>query len=507
MLQSISLAIAGLPREFTEMRPGGVYWVACAGTEHVDLFTAGVLAAAGAIDAATIVALGRSPLPALELLAAEQGPAWIDHYQCQPEAVPVATRDLLVDLRRISPLQPCLLLVQLPSAAVDAFDERSFAAWCARLQEWVRQAGHCLLLLCHGDTSTLAPRLLPLNRSCSGVAQLHPHRGALQYLVHYWANAAGVAAHRDFQVEIDGMQLRVAAEGDAGLRGLLEREGEDRFLYLAQASVLEGAPPFSPAWHLFDSWATLAAPALQAHAATVVLAIEHNADVDALARLACNLRRERGNALKLVVREMAPCLRYADERLLLQSGVNLVVPANVPLARFLTMLETLQGQQWQGRLPADQERLIRLHRPPDIGGIVGSGQFKQCVGELMGRDGSMVESALLALQPAAGLSAEQTLGQLHMRRRGDLACIHGGQLWLFLFACRRDGEDRALGNLFRLPWRELFDGYQRLAEQDLAAMDPREDVGPAMHAMAAEPSAMRTQAALELRPLRLGGEA
>ena len=246
---------------------------------------------------------------------------------------------------------------------------------------------------------------------------------------------------------------------------------------------------------------------MQAQAATVVLAIDDNADVDALARLLHRLRRERGNPLKLVVREMAPCLRYADERLLLQSGVNLVVPANVPLARFLTLLETIQGQHWQGQLSADQERLIRLHRPPEIGGIVSAAQFKQVVGELLGSDGSAVESALLALQPVAGLRAAQTLQQLHMRRRGDLACIHGGQVWLFLFACRRDGVERALGNLFRLPWREMFDGYQRLAEYDLAAMDARDDAVPALAAATPAPAMDEEPAVRYPRPMRLGGQA
>src|SRR5690606_543982 len=83
----------------------------------------------------------------------------------------------------------------------------------------------------------------------------------------------------------------------------------------------------------------------------VVLSIGENADVDALARIVFELRSERGNGLKLVVREMQPCLRYADERLLLESGASLVAPANLPLARVLTLLETIQGQTWQGALP------------------------------------------------------------------------------------------------------------------------------------------------------------
>ncbi|MFY1079425.1 BcsE family c-di-GMP-binding protein, partial [Escherichia coli] len=121
--------------------------------------------------------------------------------------------------------------------------------------------------------------------------------------------------------------LRHLAEADAAGTAIGSASGSDRDVYLAQTEVLEGAPPLSAAWRLYDGWGGLLPAALQAREATVVLAIDENAQVDALARLLHRLRRERGNALKLVVRELQPCLRYADERLLMQCGCSLVVPA------------------------------------------------------------------------------------------------------------------------------------------------------------------------------------
>ena len=43
-----------------------------------------------------------------------------------------------------------------------------------------------------------------------------------------------------------------------------------------------------------------------------------------------------------------------------------------------------------------------------------------------------------------------------LRRFGDFACLLDGELYLFLFACRADGLEPALGNICRLPWRDLF---------------------------------------------------
>ncbi|WP_434030483.1 cellulose biosynthesis protein BcsE [[Pseudomonas] boreopolis] len=504
-MQSISLDITGMPAEFTGLQAGGLYWVACAGADHADLLAAGVLARSGTAGLAVLAGLGRSPAPSLELLPAEEGPARVRLYQCPAGKVRRALPRLADEMAGAAGRIGALCIVQCPATALEAFDDARLAQWCGRLQQWARTGRYTVLLLCHGEVAALAPRLLPLHRSCSGVAQLHPHRGALQYLVHFWANQSGVVAHREFQVERAGRSLGLIAAADEPAP--VVREGGDRFLHLAQARALEGAPPFSPAWRLYESWSTLVVPALQAQAASVVFAIEENAQVDALAHLLYRLRSERGNGLKLVVREMAPCLRYADERLLLQCGASLIVPANIPLPRFLTLLETIQGQRWYGQLPEDPERLVRAHRPPDVEGVVDALRFRQIVGDLFAQEDGMVESAVLALQPVAGLRPEQVLQQLRIRRRGDLACIHGRQVWLFLFACRSDGVERALENLFRLPWREMFDGYQRLAEYDVATMNAIDaDPETARPLPAAEPEfPPAARPFLQPRPLRLGG--
>ncbi|AUZ55916.1 hypothetical protein B1L07_13405 [Stenotrophomonas acidaminiphila] len=503
----ISLAIDGLQHELTHLRAGGVYWIACADAGHADLFAAGVLAGADAVPLAVVAALGRSPASMVAPLAVHQGPARIRLHEAAVADLAPAVRALPAELARCAAARRTLCVVKVPAIALEGLHGPHLARWCRQLHDWAAAGSHCVLLLCHGEVATLAPRLLPLNPLCSGVAQLYPHRGALQYLVHYWSNAEGVFAHRDFEARWQGFRLGVLGAGDGAMAAALAQEGGDRFLYLAQADALEGAPPFSAAWRLFENWSALVAAALQAQAATVVLAIAENADVDALARIVFQLRSERGNGLKLVVREMQPCLRYADERLLLESGASLVAPANLPLARFLTLLETIQGQLWQGRLPQDPERLIRLHRPPDVGGIVTPAQFRQLAGELLEQGGGAVESAVLVLQPVAGLSPVHALQQLQMRRRGDFACMYAGQVWLFLFACRGDGIERALGNLFRLPWRELFDGYERQAGHDVAAMSAAGGglaAPPPLQAPPVPPAPAASWTAP--RPIRLGGE-
>ena len=201
LLNAISLAIDGLPCELTRLRTGGVYWLACADAAHADLFAAGVLAGSAELPLALVAALGCSPASMIAPLAAEQGPARIHLHEAAVADLALAVRALPADLARCAAARETLCLVQMPAAALENLQGASLARWCRQLHDWTVAGGHCVLLLCHGEVATLAPRLLPLNRLCSGVAQLYPHRGALQYLVHYWSNAEGVFAHRDFDTE------------------------------------------------------------------------------------------------------------------------------------------------------------------------------------------------------------------------------------------------------------------------------------------------------------------
>ncbi|MEG0182910.1 MAG: BcsE family c-di-GMP-binding protein [Stenotrophomonas sp.] len=506
------LAIAGMPAEFVEMRSGGVYWAVAAGSAPADLLGASALVGAAEVEEVLLATLGRGVEPMLSLLSPEQGPARVRTFQCPHQGMQQALRGLAGDLPRASGAATGMSVVQFPVAALEGWNDARLSRWCQHLQHWAQQSNQVLLLLCHGEVATVAPRLLSLNRSCAGVAQLHPHRGALQLLLHYWANSHGVVAQRAFGVEQAGHCLQRLPDAEAAAPSLAAESGSDRDLFLTQADVLEGAPPLSSAWRLYEGWAGLMPAALQAREATVVLAISENTQVDALARLLHRLRRERGDALKLVVRELQPCLRYADERLLLQCGGSLVVPAHTPLPRLLTLLDTVQRQRWQGQLAADPEPLIRAHRPPAISGQVNPMRFRQIAADRIDQDGSAVESAVLALQPVAGLRAEQTLQQLRIRRQGDLACVYRGQVRLFLFGCRRDAIEQALTNLFRLPWRELFDGYQRLAEFDIAAMnasgsDPEAEVLPsAAEVLPAVPTVVVAAPFATPAPLRLGDE-
>ncbi len=456
----------GMQEELLQLRRGGLYWLACDHVTVADRFARQLLAGLPAQARAAAVVAGRSPDALLDGLGSDQGPGELTVLHVPAAQIRPALENLPAELERAMASVPPLLLVSIPAAAWEDVDDSALDAWCAALRGWLERGRHTLLVLAHGDVSALCTRLFALNAHVAGLAQAYRSHGGLRYLLHFWSNGLGVQAAREFALEQTGDALTVSEDLS---QAAAEATGSDQRSYLAQRSVLEGAPPLSSAWRLFEDWAALAGHAARAQASSILFAIDGNSQVEELARLLYALRRERGRALKLVVREMAPCLRYADERLLLASGATLVVPHGTQLSRFLTMLDTIHGHTWQRQLPEDFATALQDFRPPPVCGVVSAEAFAAQVHAVeSGRAGRNLIHSLVVLEPMPGLNVANVLGQCVLRRDGDLACIAGPRIYLFLFACRRDGVERALDNLFRLPWRELVAGYHVIADYDLA---------------------------------------
>ncbi len=192
--------------------------------------------------------------------------------------------------------------------------------------------------------------------------------------------------------------------------------------------------------------------------------------LDSLARQLHHLRQLRGNALKLVVREMAPTLRYQDEQLLLACGASQIVPFGASLSRFLTMVESIQGYLWRRRLPSDFDALLARLRPLAICGLVAPRAFAEAVQTMWhGVRNGEIAHQLLVLRPAPGLTPLQACSRTVFRRDGDIACVVGDVLFLFLFACRSEGVEQALDHIFQLSWKELFISQEVLAGVDSLA--------------------------------------
>ncbi|MFK0095029.1 BcsE family c-di-GMP-binding protein [Pseudomonas sp. NPDC090592] len=488
------LAISGMGAESSQLHVQGLYWLACDTTEDATLLCRQVLAGMPEQVRAALIADAQTLADVPGALDAAQGPAELALYQANPQS---ALR-LVEDLPRIdAPGRALILLMPAETWAAD-----NVVQWCDTLRPALLAEGALLLVISSGQGAGLVESLGAFNQGVDGLAQLYRGKGGLRYLQHFWSNPLGKSGTRDLALtRLDaGFAVNGAAQAPSDTGG-------DELLYLAQRPVLEGAPAFSEHWQVSESLEELSAKASRAVSATVIFAMDGGQRLDSLARELHRLRQLRGNALKLVVREMAPTLRYQDEQLLLACGATQIVPFGASLSRFLTMVESIQGYIWRRHLPVDFDALLARLRPLAVCGLVAPRVFAGAVQAMWHgvRNGEIVHQ-LLVLRPAPGLTPLQACSRTVFRRDGDIACVVGEVLFLFLFACRSEGIEQALDHIFQLSWKELFISQEVLASVDSlgtpAFLESDSPQPPRLGALAQQPG--QSRAALTPRRVALG---
>lgn len=383
----------------------------------------------------------------------QQGPLNIPFFTLPAERN--AITQLPEDLMRTLRPRNRLIIFLLPAASWQLFSEVQLQRWLSSTASWLQQQNCTLLLLSQGaGSSQLHHRLQPLHRQINGLASLQWQQDQANYHVAWWSNEQGVSAGAQLILTADAQGWRVKEQ----LEPFQPQSGSDDYLYLAEKSVLEGAPPLSENWQLYETNDALFQAAYNSQAATLIFSLYSSEQTEQLARNIHSLRRRRGNAIKLVVREMAPGLRYSDERLLMACGVGLIVPNNAPLSRFLTMLEGIQGLLFSRHVPEDISGLLDAMQPLQLKGYIPPTRFCQAVLALM--DNHLLpeegKGVLVALRPVPGLRATQALTLCNIRRYGDLVTVAEKRLYLFLSACRINDLEIALTSIFRLPVNEAF---------------------------------------------------
>lgn len=453
MLRTFSLGIDKIWDELAVVQASGLYWINIDRESDANLFCQQIIRDQPKDTRSALICSGQKPSNLLENIVG-YGPEKLPLFTLPEKKA--AVKNLVNDLMRSLRPQRRFFILLAHASLWQTFTTEEIQRWVKELNNWLEKYQATLVILSHGSgVSKLKTQLVNQHRALQGLASLQWQHDHAQYMVSWWSTLSGVTANQlvKLQPSPEGWQMAEEKEQQP-----LAQSRNDEYIYLAEASVLEGAPPLSTSWQLFEKNLLLSEKAFNAHAATLIFSLHQSDQIDELAHQIHSLRRHRGNALKIVVREMDSSLRYSDERLLLACGVNLIVPHVAPLSRFLTMIEGIQGQRFSRHIPEDINNLLASLRPLQLKGYLSPEQFCQSVLALMSNtllpeDGKGV---LVALRPVPGLSARQALTLCHMRRFGDIVTLAGDRLVVFLSTCRINDLDTALNFIFRLPVNETF---------------------------------------------------
>ncbi|WP_431224241.1 cellulose biosynthesis protein BcsE [Serratia sp. L9] len=453
MAQTFVLGIRRIWQELSVMQSPGFYWVNVDRQADANLLCRQIIASQTENSPLALICSGDQP----DNLLAEPFPCALKKFPLYtlPEKK-AALWHLSDDLMRTLKTENRLLILLAHASLWQTFTSEELRAWASKLGKWLNQQQCTLLILSHGSgVNKLKGQLSAEHRILNGLASLQWQQDSAQYLVNWWSTANGINANQLFT-------LTQSAQGwqgeDDSNKPSPTAERNDESLCLAEQRILEGAPPLSANWRLFNSNQQLMQRGMATIAATLIFALYQSDEIDELAHFIHSLRRSRGDGLKIVVREMSASLRYSDERLLLACGANLIVPHVAPLSSFLTMLEGIQGQRLSRHVPADIDALLAGLRPLPLKGYMPLEDFSKAVISLMENtllpeDGKGV---MIALRPAPGLTARQSMTLCHLRRFGDVMTVAQNRLFLFLSTCRINDLETALKFIFRLPVSEAF---------------------------------------------------
>lgn len=447
-----SVGIRSLWDELRHMPAGGVWWLNIDRQEDEIRLLNQTINSHGSQTKVAVITQNTLPNHLINI-ESNHGPEKIRTFSLpfSKNSLKFLRRDLLCS---INPTHS-LIILALSDNAWENISSEDLRHWLKSLQKWTQLYRCSLLVLnCGNKVDKQRSLLVSEHQNLNGLASLRYQGDSHSYDVSFWRNEKGVSAQQqiDLQWDNDGGWQRIETAET------VPQPRSDEKQILSHVAVLEGAPPLSEYWQTFDSNEALFEAARSAQAATIIFSLAKNNQIDAIARQIHALRRQRGSALKLIVRENTASLRATDERLLLGCGATLIVPCNASLSRCLTMIESVQGQQFSRRVPEDISFLINQMQPLKLRGYQTWDAFCSAVSSLMRnamlpQDGKGV---MVALRPVPGLRAEQALTLCRTNRLGDIVTISENRLTLFLSFCRINDLDTALNHIFPLPAGDIF---------------------------------------------------
>lgn len=363
-------------------------------------------------------------------------------------------------------------------------DPRDDAAVLRQLREWAARDDKTIVLLLRTElavTRTRAPEF-------AGIARVHGAADAAWETCH-WHHARGVAGASTQRLLRDGSGFALASAPCA----VPARQAEEPAL-LVLAGALAPHERHKVRCQVLDDEEALALAAAGQSPATLLLPFSRSAPFDALVRTVHALRQRCARDVKIVIREMDLGMRQAQEALLQRVGVTLVVPAGMPLSRCVALCAALGPQVFTGVLPESVDALLDA-APAHRQGYLAPAAFVGALDDSLQHSQQLrIECALVRLRLARGVTATDALRQCDIRRAGDLMTADGKSLYVFLYACGEGDVEVTLERLFRLPYRDLFDGEARfLTARDIGrqrdALARQADLLPDLGAFLAAPAA------------------
>lgn len=443
-----TLGIEGIKKELNQLAGAGLWWLNIDDKKDAIGFVNEMIVSQTADAKVSLIApeyILRSDIRYRQAA----GPHFVNLYSMPDKGIPLRalSRDLVCGIKP----ERTLFILFFPENAFSDASPSGLLADLRQLSDWAA-SHHCALLLINTGSylDKMYSQLHLAHRSLSGLARL---TSSHCYDIAFWSHSRGVSAGQRLNLHYQDQRWRLMHDGRDSMS-----DYSDENSIISHAEMLEGAPPSSANWRLYKSNQQVFRAAEFANSATVIFYFSQGNQIFEIIQYIHALRIQRGNALKIIVREKYSRLRAADVELLLNCGASLVIPHEVSLPRSLSMIKSFQGAQFKQTILPDLDAILHQMKIKEIKGFQPQKAFIDTVRELMQNTVLSTDNKgiLVALRPVSGLRAEQAITLCQMKRIGDIVTVFDNSLLLFLSHCHINEMASVLPRLFPLKLSSVF---------------------------------------------------
>ncbi|WP_158587082.1 BcsE family c-di-GMP-binding protein [Motilimonas pumila] len=319
-----------------------------------------------------------------------------------------------------------------------------------------------LVLICTSPNEQLI-KLQPYLQALRHLAEVQLSHSQLRAYIHQAFTPFGLQQHKSMTANLN--DETATWEPESTLPQQILSETIEQVFY-GQAVIKSGEQAPSH-WHCFDDIEQLEKLIGQSQQSCAVFSCEKFEQVKTLAKSIYLLRQFFGPALTILVREIAPCIRYNDLYLLLRCGANNVVTFNQPFSHLVDQVIANSHQLYAKALPKGFEPLLAAYQAAtQQSGAVSEPDFYRLVPQAMQQlQTNQLAFALIQLEASHKLSAKECAKYCLTRRSGDIYLAKGQRLLLFLSSIRQSEIAIALANIFQIDINELFANHHIYYDQ------------------------------------------
>jgi hypothetical protein len=441
---SPSLGLKGIPERIARLSPGMIYSLAC-DQQAVRLpLAAGALAATIGVGKNCVLVTPADPAMFLRKallagfdLSADARSGALTVLQLAPDPDKYMFRAgpqaFLAELEGSTAGPGGLIVLDQADPLFMLSDPRESAEAAEAYNGWAAQHEHTLVALFAPSSITpreyLALRRIAENFAGFAVARSSWDGGTLD--VRHWFGPEGASPRETFALRLHNSGIaRTGASPSA----------REELPPVDTVVCVDGA--IAPSGRVDWQDVASAAEGLQAcrrsEAATLVLPFRRTSEFRGLCETVAALRAMARPELRVVVRESAHRLRAAQALALLRLGASAVMPTDMPDVAARRMLEHLKGVRHARPFEHDLDMVLDETAQALTGPTGSAAMFCEAVEVLLASaDGFDFDSALVRVSCEGDRAA--LLSRVAKSGR-DLVCVSkGGEVWLLLFGCAKDG--------------------------------------------------------------------